>query len=399
LNILIIHEIDWEEKVIFEPHHLAELFSIQGHEIFVIDCAQPNSKDLIKGMQTRILLNYSRVYDNANITLIRPASFLVKGVNRMIHYFSCKKVIQKTIQDRKIDKIFLYGSITNGIQTIKIAQEKKIPVIYRVLDISHELINILGIKQIAKKLESKVISNSNLVLTTTNDLSRYAIEMGAKKNNVEVFPLGVNFQDFKPMKKSLELQKELDIKENDKVIIFVGTLYTFAGLENIINNFSLFEKNVKFIIIGGGPNFNRIKLNIKSKKLEESIILLGFIPQNIIAKYIALADICINPFEINSITNLILPTKILEYLACKKPVLSTPLEGTKKILLNDKYGIIYSNQNDFVKKLSNLLKDELRLEEISGNGYQYVIKNHDWKKLSNQLITKIENAAYSEKSL
>ena len=138
MNILIIHEIDWEEKVIFEPHHLAELFSIQGHEIFVIDCAQPNSKDLIKGMQTRILLNYSRVYDNANITLIRPASFLVKGVNRMIHYFSCKKVIQKTIQDRKIDKIFLYGSITNGIQTIKIAQEKKIPVIYRVLDISHE---------------------------------------------------------------------------------------------------------------------------------------------------------------------------------------------------------------------------------------------------------------------
>ena len=391
MKILIIHEIDWEKKVIFEPHHLAELFSIQGHEVFVIDCAQPNSKDFIKGMHTRTLPNYSRVYDNANITLIRPASFLVKGVNRMVHYFSCKKVIEKTIQERRIEKIFLYGSITNGVQTIKIAQERKIPVIYRVLDISHELINISGIKQVAKKLESKVISNANLVLTTTKDLERYAIEMGAKKNNVEVFPLGVNFQDFKPMEKSSELQKELDIKENDKVIIFVGTMYTFAGIENIINEFSLFEKNVKFIIIGGGPDFNRIKLQVQSKKLEENIILLGFIPQKDIAKYVALADICINPFEINQITNRILPTKILEYLACKKPVLSTPLNGTKEILLNEEYGIIYSTQKKFVVKLSEILDNESKLKEIGKNGFEYVTKNHDWNILSKKMIEKLKN--------
>ena len=109
MKILIIHEIDWEKKVIFEPHHLAELFSTQGHEVFVIDCAQPNSKDLIKGIHTRTLSNYSKIYDNANITLIRPASFLVKGINRITHFFSCKKVIEKTIQERGIEKIFLYG--------------------------------------------------------------------------------------------------------------------------------------------------------------------------------------------------------------------------------------------------------------------------------------------------
>ena len=157
MKILIIHEIDWEKKVIFEPHHLAELFSIQGHDIFIIDCAQPNSKDFIKGMHTRTLTNYSRVYENANITLIRPASFLVKGLNRITHFFSCKKIIKKIIQEEKIDSIFLYGSITNGIQTIQVAQEKNIPVIYRLLDISHGLINIPIVKQIAKKLESKVI--------------------------------------------------------------------------------------------------------------------------------------------------------------------------------------------------------------------------------------------------
>jgi glycosyltransferase involved in cell wall biosynthesis len=391
MKILIIHEIDWEEKVIFEPHHLAELFSIQGHEIFVIDCAQPNTNFFRKGIHTRILPNYYRVYDNANITLIRPASLLVKGINRITHYLTCKKVIEKIIEQKGIEKIFLYGSITNGIQTIEIAKKRKIPVIYRVLDVSHELINIPGIKQLAKKLESRVISNANLVLTTTKDLSRYAIEMGAKKNNVEIFPLGVNFQDFKPLEKSSELQKELHIEENDKVIIFVGTIYTFAGIEKIINKFSLFGNNVKFIIIGGGPNFNKIKLQVQSKKLVENIILLGFIPQNLIGKYIALADICINPFEINQITNRILPTKILEYLACKKPVLSTPLNGTKEILLNEEYGIVYSNQEKFVSKLLEMLDDKSKLKEIGENGFEYVTKNHDWNVLSKKMIDKLKD--------
>ena len=41
MNILIIHEIDWLKKVIYEPHHLAELFSMKGHNVFVIDwCLQ-----------------------------------------------------------------------------------------------------------------------------------------------------------------------------------------------------------------------------------------------------------------------------------------------------------------------------------------------------------------------
>jgi glycosyltransferase involved in cell wall biosynthesis len=391
MRILIIHEIDWEKKVVFEPHHLAELFSIQGHEIFVIDCAQPNSKDLVKGMHTRILSNYSRVYENANITLIRPASFLVKGLNRITHFFSCKKIIEKTIQEKGIERIFLYGSITNGIQTIKAAQKKNIPVIYRLLDISHSLINIPIVKHIAKRLESKVIRNSNLVLTTTKDLENYAVEMNAKKEKVKMFPLGINTDDFKPLKKSSELQKKIGIKEKDKVIIFVGTMYTFAGIENIINEFSFFEKNVKFIIIGGGPDFNKIKLQVKSKKLESNVILLGFIPQKKIAKYIALSDICLNPFEINEVTNRILPTKILEYLACKKPVLSTPLNGTKEILLNEKYGIVYAIQKEFVFKLSEILDNKLKLEKIGNDGFEYVTKNHDWKILNKTMIDELKN--------
>ena len=382
MKILIVHEIEWIDKVSFEPHHLAELLVINGHEVFVVDCAAPNFKDLSKGIKTRKITNYSKIYKDAKITLIRPPSLLIKGFNRITHFFSCKKVIKKTIKDEKIEIVLLYGSVTNGTQTIQVAHENNIPVIYRLLDISHALIKIPLIRKLAKKNESKVISSSDKILGTTKDLNHYAIEMGAKKEKVEMFPLGVNFTDFKPMEKSQKIMNELNIIENDKIIVFVGTIYTFAGIELLIKEYHLFEKNVKIIIIGGGPDFDRIKTLVKSKKLEKNIILLGFLPQKEIAKYIALADICINPFEVNYITSRILPTKILEYLACQKPVLSTPLNGTIEVLPDKKYGVVYSNQESFVKNLSQILNDNENLEKLGNDGYLHVKNNYDWKHLS-----------------
>ena len=70
MNILIIHEIDWINKVIFEPHHFAELFSKKNHNVFVIDCPDSNKKNFSSGLKTQIVLNYSRVYRDSKITLI-----------------------------------------------------------------------------------------------------------------------------------------------------------------------------------------------------------------------------------------------------------------------------------------------------------------------------------------
>ena len=391
MNILIIHEIDWINKVVFEPHHLSELFSKDGHNVFVIDCPDTENKQVFSNLKTKVTHNYSRIYDDASITLIHPPSLLVKGLNRISHFFSCKKIIKKIIIENKIDIIFLYGAITNGIQTIQIAKELKIPIIFRLLDISHGLVQIPILRNLAKKYESIVLSNSIKVLATTPDLSRYAIEMGAKKEHVESFPLGINIDNFKPLEIDISFRESLGISENDDVVIFVGTIYPFAGLTQIVNNFENLKKvnpNIKLLIVGGGPSYSQLKKLVIKKKLESEIILTNFINQNEIPKYISLADICINPFEINYLTNRILPTKIIEYFACGKPVLSTPLSGTKELLPNEKFGILYSDSNNFVMTLSTLLLDKNRLKQLGKQSFEYVQKTHDWKILSKQLLNK-----------
>ena len=400
MNILIIHEIDWLKKVIYEPHHLAELFSMKGHNVFVIDCREPDTKSLIDGFHTSTITNFNRVYKNASITLFRLPSLLIKGLNRATYFLACKKVIKKIVKENKIDIIWLYGLASNGIQSVKVAKEFNLPIIQRQLDVSHELVRVPLLKQLTRKCEKFVTSNVSKVLCSARPLIDYTIEMGAKEKNVEYFPLGFDPQTFKPMAKDQHLAHKLGISDNDKVILFVGTIYEFSGLENIIQNFETIKskvKEIKFLIVGGGPNFEKIKSLVNKKKLKSDVILTNFKPQHEIPKFISLADVCINSFEINKITDRIIPIKILEYLACGKPVLSTPLKGTIDLLPKEDFGIIYSPYDSFVENLSELLTNTEKLEELGNKGLDYVVKNHDWNILAESLLKKFENLVDNKK--
>jgi glycosyltransferase involved in cell wall biosynthesis len=127
------------------------------------------------------------------------------------------------------------------------------------------------------------------------------------------------------------------------------------------------------------------------------VILTNFKPQHEIPKFISLADVCINSFEINKTTDSIIPIKILEYLACGKPVLSTPLKGTIALLPKEDFGIIYSPYDSFVENLSDLLANTEKLEELGNKGLDYVIKNHDWNILTDSLLKKFENLVDNKK--
>jgi len=391
MKILIIHEIDWIKKITFEPHHLAELFSLEGNNVFVIDCQEPDQGKILNGLKKETIKNFSRVYDDAKITLIHPPSLLIKGFNRITNYWSCKKVIKETIIKNKIDIILLYGTATNGVQTISVARELNIPVIFRLLDISHGLVRIPIIHQLAKRNEQIVIQNSTVVLPTTPELCKYAIKMGAKKDDVHHFSLGIDLRYFKPKNRDEDLAKNLGIKKDDKIILFMGTLYDFSGLPNIINNFSKLEqkfKQVKLLIVGGGPSIKHLKNMINVKKKQKEIIITGFVPQKEIPSYISLANICINSFEINYVTNSIIPTKVLEYLACGKAVLSTPLKGTKELLPDDKFGVKYSSTENFVQTLEKLLENQNKLNICGKNGYEHVKEFYNWTILAKKLLEK-----------
>ena len=66
--------------------------------VFVIDCREPDTKNLIDGLHTSTITNFNRVYKNASITVIRLPSLLIKGLNRATYFLACHRIIKKIVQ-------------------------------------------------------------------------------------------------------------------------------------------------------------------------------------------------------------------------------------------------------------------------------------------------------------
>jgi glycosyltransferase involved in cell wall biosynthesis len=400
MNILFIEEVDWLNKVVYEIHSIPELLSLLGHKVFFMDFEENWSKDHLLDLgtlRTKKSLRKGRAHDEAIVTLIRPGFLRIPTLDRISVSLTFYFEIEKTIKENKIDVIFLFSVPTNGFQAVRIAKKHHIPIIYRSMDIPHLLVltrrsqicfPIIFLKWITIFVEKWVHRYVDEILTLSPKLSSYVTTMGADPTKVKLLPFGVDMNKFNPFVDTKMIKEKLGITSEDRVVVFIGTLFAFSGLDRYLQQFGAVIKEipkVKLVIVGGGILSDRLTHLVKNLKLAENVILTGFQPFDTMPQYINLADICINPFEVNGTTQDIIPGKIIQYLSCAKPVLATPLPGMISLLPDIDHGVIYSGIDEFAVNTVRLLRDRETARAIGDSGYLYVKNNHDEKKLNRRL--------------
>lgn len=392
MRILFVHEVDWVKKVVFEIHHLSEILSIQGHQVYAIDCRDHDPRYIAEAIRTKVIQNFRRVYETAAITLIRPASISLPLLSRISTKMNFSHILSGVIRTHNIDIIILYSAPTNGSETIRIAKKFGIPVIFRSIDVLHGLVDYPLIKRLVYRAEKKVYRNADRVLAVTTFMAEYAKNMGASEKNISVLPLGVNPETFFPQQKDLTLLNQLHLKTTDKVILFVGTLFHFTGLDKIITGLpDILKKlpDIKLVIVGGGPALKDLQELCIRNSLENHVTFTGFVSYSEVPKFINLSDLCINPFEINHVTDRIIPIKLVEYLSCGKPVVSTPLKGAVELLPDHISGVIYSDKSEFLRNMALILYDTDSSSELGRRGRDYVTSRYSWQSVAAKLVNEI----------
>ena len=185
MNILFIHEIDWQRKVVFELHSLSELLSLSGHNVYAIDYESMWEKDSIISKRTE--MNVARAYPNAKVRLIRPSFIKIPIISRISAFITHYFAIRKVIKEKQIDAIILYSVPTNGLQTLCLAKRFNVPIIFRSIDNLHKLVSNPILSKITYLMEKIVYPRVNLVLTISPQLSEYVQKLGV--SNVKILPL------------------------------------------------------------------------------------------------------------------------------------------------------------------------------------------------------------------
>jgi glycosyltransferase involved in cell wall biosynthesis len=268
------------------------------------------------------------------------------------------------------------------------------PVVWEVNGLSSVELPLLGYSsplkiRFAKFLEEKLLPCLiDGLVVVTRGVEEVLLKSGAPKEKIHLVRNGVNHQEFDPMKKRKNIRALYNIPDSDIVIVFVGKIYAWHGIEHlfkILGRILREKKNVKLLFVGD----RREELNIKLQRLvtelslSTNIIFTGWIDNNDIPDYIASADAGIHTgmhgYELN-------PIKVLEYMAASKPVIGTAF-GLNELITESNGGIVIDplDYEDSTKRILSLINNLDAMKKLGRNAREYVIRNHDWEKVTANL--------------
>jgi glycosyltransferase involved in cell wall biosynthesis len=145
------------------------------------------------------------------------------------------------------------------------------------------------------------------------------------------------------------------------------------------------DPHLKMLVVGNGELWDSLQEIKQSDKMGDRIITVGWKPYSEMPSYIAASDICILPAQNNRIMENIVPIKIIEYMAAKKPVIASELSGLVKEFGYDN-GVIYiSGPNDTISAAYRL--KETGLLKQQGVRAQEAVRGNDW----DVLVSEFEN--------
>ena len=200
---------------------------------------------------------------------------------------------------------------------------------------SHETLNGLVKKYaplIPELVRNKFVNWHNRKLAATFDTVIATTDFAAaefvriKTTNLRKVALGVDLVGFKPENRDPKLRKEL-LKDADYLLVHFGRMSPEKEPARSVQAVSELVKagvNVRLIIVGGGPLWNKIR----KQSLGLPIEMLGYVAsREKVASYLAAADIAIAPGPLETFC-----LSALESLASGTPVIASKSSAVGEIL-------------------------------------------------------------------
>lgn len=238
---------------------------------------------------------------------------------------------------------------------------------------------------ILKKIIFSAYRMADGMIVMTEKLKKYYESL--QVHSILVLPMTVDINRFK--NGDLKFNKD-----NIKYFAYVGGSGGFErdGLLDSVKAFEMFVKkhnNYKFFIIGPLNNSNkkfvRLKNYIANNNLEKYIIFKGKVPSNEIPKFIYNAvGLFITPP--NNFSSGGFPTKLGEYLASGRPVITTDIKDiTNKLSHENAFIAKARSPEDISSKIEKIANNPKLANLIGENGKKTAEKIFNIKEYQNKL--------------
>ena len=271
---------------------------------------------------------------------------------------------------------------------ISAGKQLRLPVLIKIDDAIYEKSS--GLKSIQRKIEKiyntrTLKSASKLLVSNKETMDVVNQNYNIEKNKISIISNGV------------DLSKFYRSKSKSKNIIFTGAMYHHRGLDVLLDAIPEIikkHKDSRFILIGNGPEKQKLEKITIEKKISEFVYFEEWIDREDIPKKLADSIIGIGPLRLTAVTKGALPIKVLEYMASSLPIIAQNGTLPADILEDGRNGFFIKNAQELAEKINHLLDNE-DIRESFGTKSKEMVKKFDWENIANDIIKEFKNVINS----
>lgn len=236
----------------------------------------------------------------------------------------------------------------------------------------------------------RLFNETDQITVLSDDMRNEIVQRGAPASKTILQPLPVNIQEF-------EYSHSNYSNDQHSRILTVARFTEKKGLDDALEAIDAVSNhhNIKWIIAGDGPLRNSFELEINNRGLQDSVEILGWVPQKRVQELMERAHLFLLPSKTSEDGDKEgTPTVLIEAQATGIPILSTYHAGIPEIISEGDSGILVP-ENDHVKltnALDQLLTNPEKWELMSRKGREFVEKNHSRAAVAERL-TEIYDSA------
>ena len=236
------------------------------------------------------------------------------------------------------------------------------------------------------RLETIINNMSDAIITSSTNMAeilknRFEVD----EDKVFVIPDGVDTETFHPNFDIKNLRKQLDIDNDKKIIVFLGLLNEYQGIDLLIESIPHVIKevpNAHFLIMGF-PNVEKYKKMAEELGVLDHITFTGQIDYSEAPLYLNLGDIAVSPkITLSGEGN----GKIYNYMACGLPTVVFDFPTNREILGDTGVYVQTVDSKSLAEEIIGLLLDEKKQDKLGLKVCEKAVNEYSWIKVGSTIM-------------
>jgi glycosyltransferase involved in cell wall biosynthesis len=179
------------------------------------------------------------------------------------------------------------------------------------------------------------------------------------------------------------------------VVGYSGSFKPWHGIDVLVDAAAhLRERNVRFLLVGDGPERAELQARAASLGLRDRFVLTGAVPYDRVPQELAAADLCVAPFVParhgpSRTRGFVLdPLKVFEYLALQKPTITIRAANIEALFTDGEHLRLVEPGDPaaLARAIAEAMDDPAGAAARAQAGHDRVLARHTWRAHAAQLV-------------